>query len=264
MHSTPPRSAAEAARDDIRAGRWRGSTAGVAPGFAQANLIVLEEGWADEFRMFCARNRQACPLLDMTIAGSPHPRRVAPDADLRTDVPGFRIYEDDRVRRVGDLVHTWRSDLVAFLLGCSFSFERALVAAGIGMRHLELGMTVPMYTTARACGPAGRLQGPLVVSMRPIPRERIDEVLTICAGYPSAHGAPIHVGDPAALGITDLGRPDFGDPVPIAPGEVPAFWACGVTPQVVLRRSGCLWFASHEPGHMFITDRDEHLAAVDG
>jgi uncharacterized protein YcsI (UPF0317 family) len=131
------------------------------------------------------------------------------------------------------------------------------------MRHVELGRTVSMYTTADQCAPAGRLHGPLVVSMRPVPRARVTEVRDICARYPGAHGAPIHVGDPSALGIADLARPDFGDAVPVQEGEVPAFWACGVTPQVVLRESGCLWFASHEPGQMFVTDREEDLLPLD-
>ena len=263
MRSTRPPSAAESLRAAVRAKTWSGSTAGAAPGFAQANLIVLESEWADEFRLFCARNRQACPLLDMTVGGSPKPRRVAPDADVRTDLPGFRIYEGGRVRHVTDLVSVWCNDLVAFLLGCSFTFERALVAAGIPMRHVELARTVPMYTTTRQCAPAGRLHGPLVVSMRPIPQARVEDVREICARYPGAHGEPVHVGDPFALGIADLARPDFGDAVPLREDEVPAFWACGVTPQVVLRESGCLWYASHEPGQMFVTDREEELPPLD-
>jgi uncharacterized protein YcsI (UPF0317 family) len=264
MPSTRPPSAAEAARERIRAGRWRGSTAGAAPGFAQANLLVVERGWADEFRTFCALNPRPCPLLDVTIAGSPHPRRVAPEADLRTDLAGYRVYERGHMRPMTDLREVWRDDLVAFLLGCSFSFERALVASGIAMRHVDLRRTVPMYVTDRECAPAGRLHGQLVVSMRPIPAARVAEVRTICAGYPAAHGAPVHVGDPGAIGIADLAFPDFGEALPIGADEVPAFWACGVTPQVVLRASGCLWYASHEPGQMFITDRDESVATLDG
>jgi len=263
MRSTPPPSAAERVRAEVRAGRWNGSTAGAAPGYAQANLIVLESEWADEFRAFCSRNAQACPLLDVTVAGSPHPHRVAPDADIRTDIPGYRIYEGDRVHHVRDLTSAWRSDLVGFLLGCSFTFERALIAHGVPLRHIELARVVPMFITNRQCAPAGRLRGPLVVSMRPIRNARVAEVVEICATFPGAHGAPVHVGDPSALGIVDLSRPDFGDPVPIASGETPVFWACGVTPQVVLAESGCLWYASHEPGHMFVTDRREDVATID-
>lgn len=249
----------ETVREAIRAGEWRGSTSGAAVGYAQTNLIVVRSAWAAELRDFCERNPQPCPLLDVTEPGSPHPSRVAPTADLRTDVAGYRIYERGRVRRVRDLRAAWQEDLVSFLLGCSFSFERALVAAGIPMRHTDLGRTVPMYTTDRSCEPAGRLRGPLVVSMRPIPSARTSDVIRICERYPGAHGAPVHIGAASALGIADLGRPDFGDGVPIERGEVPAFWACGVTPQVVLRDSGCEWFASHEPGQMFVTDREETL-----
>jgi uncharacterized protein YcsI (UPF0317 family) len=251
-----------AVRDAIRSGTWRGSTSGAASGYAQANLVVLPQAWAADFRDFCERNPQPCPLLDVTDRGSPHPSRTAPTADLRTDVAGYRIYERGTMRRVRDLRDAWRDDLVAFLLGCSFSFERALVAAGFPMRHADLGLTVPMYVTRRACTSAGRIHGPLVVSLRPIDSTRIDDVLHICERYPGAHGAPVHVGDPSALGIADLGRPNFGDAVPIEPGEVPAFWACGVTPQVVLRQSGCEWFASHEPGQMFVTDREDTLAPL--
>ena len=256
--------APETVREAIRSGTWRGSTSAVAPGYAQANLIVVPRAWAAEVREFCERNPRPCPLLDVTEPGSPHPSRVAPNADLRTDVAGYRIYERGTMRQARDLREEWRDDLVAFLLGCSFSFERALVAARIPMRHTDLGRTVPMYTTSRPCAPAGRLRGDLVVSMRPIATGRTHDVVEICARYPGAHGAPVHLGDPSALGIGDLDRPDFGDAVPIENGEVPAFWACGVTPQVVLRESGCEWFASHEPGRMFVTDREETLPPLSG
>ena len=249
-------------RRAIRRGEWSRSTAGAAPGFAQANLIVLGRDWADEFRRFCLANPRPCPLLDMTEPGSPHPRRVASDADLRTDLPGYLIHEGGTMRQVADLRSVWREDHVAFLLGCSFSFERALVAAGIAMWHIDLGRTVPMFVTNRACVPSARLRGPLVVTMRPVPRSSVERVNEICGRYPGAHGAPVHVGDPSALGIADIDRPSYGDAVPIGAGEVPAFWACGVTPQVVLRGSGCPWFASHEPGQMFVTDAEETLAPL--
>jgi uncharacterized protein YcsI (UPF0317 family) len=249
-------------RGAIRRREWSGSTAGAAPGFAQANLIVVARDWAEDFRRFCLLNARPCPLLDVTQPGSPHPKRVAPDADLRTDLPAYRIHEGKTMRRVTDLRSVWRDDHVAFLLGCSFSFERALVAAGIAMRHIDLGRTVPMFVTNRACAPSGRLHGPLVVTMRPIPRSSVNLVRAICARYPGAHGEPVHVGDPSELGIPDTDRPSFGDAVPIEAGEVPAFWACGVTPQVVLRDSGCPWYASHEPGRMFVTDAPETVAPL--
>ncbi len=249
-------------RAEIRAGRFRATTAGLAPGYAQANLIVLPREWANEFRDFCFRNPRPCPLLDVTEPGSPHPPRLAPQADLRTDVPGYRWFHDGAFEDVDDLRAIWRGDLVAFLLGCSFSFERALMAERIPVRHIELGVTVPMYVTMRACTPAGRLAGPMVVSMRPIPARLVARASQICAAYPGSHGAPVHAGDPAALGIVDLDRPDFGECVPIASDEVPVFWGCGVTPQVVLQRSGCSWFAAHRPGRMFVSDREETISPI--
>jgi uncharacterized protein YcsI (UPF0317 family) len=209
------------------------------------------------------RNPRPCPLLDVTAVGTPRPSRLAPDADLRTDIPGYRLYANATSSTVAHLRSSWTGECVGFLLGCSFTFERALIAAGIGMRHVDNGTTVPMYRTAIDCLPTARLHGPLVVSMRPVPRTRVDDVFAICGEYAGAHGAPVHIGDPAAIGITDIGRPDYGDPVVIRADEVPAFWACGVTPQVVLAESGCPWFASHEPGRMFVSDADEQIAPLD-
>ena len=192
---------ARSVRDAIRRKAWRGSTAGAAPGFAQANLIVVTADWADELRRFCLANAAPCPLLDVTEPGSPHPLRVAPEADLRTDVPGYRIYEAGAMRQLADIVTVWRDDHVAFLLGCSFSFERALVSSGIPMRHADLGRVVPMYVTDRQCARTERLRGPLVVSMRPIPKDRVATVQAICREFPGAHGEPVHVGDSSSLGI---------------------------------------------------------------
>lgn len=249
-------------RREIRAGRFRTTTAGLTPGYAQANLVVLPREWADDFREFCLRNPRPCPLLDVTAPGSARPTRLAPDADLRTDVPGYRVYRDGVAEPRDDLRDLWRDDLVAFLLGCSFTFERALRAEGIPLRHIELGRTVPMFVTSLACEPAGRIAGPMVVSMRPILERDLERTRRICARYPGSHGEPVYVGDPARIGIRDLDRVDFGDPVPVRAGEVPAFWGCGVTPQVVLERSGCRWYASHEPGWMFISDRPETVAPL--
>ncbi len=252
----------EALRGEIRARRFRRTTAGCAPGYAQANLVVLPREWADDFRAFCLRNPRPCPLLDVTAPGSPRPMRLAPDADVRTDLPGYRVYANGHAERRDDLLDVWRDDLVAFLIGCSFSFERALVADGISVRHLELGTTVPMYVTTIPCRSAGRVAGPMVVSMRPIAAALVDRVRTICARYPGSHGEPVHAGEPAAIGIADLARPDFGDAVPLRADEVAVFWGCGVTPQVVLERSGCSWYAAHEPGRMFVADREETVGPL--
>lgn len=263
MEANPPAVAGPAEwRRAIREGRWRAPTAGLAPGYAQANLVAVPREHAYEFLLFCHRNPKPCPLLDVTEPGDPVPRWAAPDADLRTDLPRYRLYRDgELVAEVEGALDLWRDDLVAFLLGCSFTFEAALQRAGIPLRHLECGCNVPMYVTSRACRPAGRFAGPLVVSMRPVPAVFIPQVFRICARYPLAHGAPVHVGDPRELGILDLSHPDYGDPVPVLEGEVPVFWACGVTPQAVAQRARVPFMITHSPGHMFLTDlRDEDLA----
>lgn len=248
-------------RAAIRGGRLRGTTAGLAPGHAQANLVVVEREWADDLARFCLLNPRPCPLLDITSPGSWVPTRLAA-ADLRTDLPGYRVHRGGIVHDLADLREVWRDDLVAFLIGCSFSFERALRADGIPVRHIDLGRTVPMYVTTLECVPAGRISGPMVVSMRPVASASVARVVELSSRFPGAHGAPVHIGDPAEIGIDALERPDFGDAVPIAAGEVPVFWGCGVTPQVVLSRSGCQWFAGHRPGQMFVSDREDDLTPL--
>lgn len=242
-------------RQEIRTGRWRRPTAGLAPGYVQANLVVVPATHAADFRLFCDRNPAPCPLLDVTAPGDPAPRTAAPDADLRTDLPLYRVFRDGTMaEECADLLEVWRGDLVAFLLGCSFTFEEALQDAGIPLRHLQRQTNVAMYITNRDCAPAGPFSGPMVVSMRPVAAADLPRVVAITARYPCAHGAPVHAGDPEALGIRDLAHPDFGDPVPIDAGEVPVFWACGVTPQAVAVRAALPLMITHAPGHMFLTD----------
>ena len=242
-----------AARARFRAG-LRVPTASWSRGFAQANLVIVGQDAAREFELFARRNPGPCPLLDVSAPGDPG-TRLAPGADLRTDLPAYRVWEHGRcVAEPGDISAWWRDDLVAFLTGCSFTFERALLAAGIPVRHLELGSNVAMYVTNRPCQGAGRFAGPLVVSMRPVPAGLVTAAAEVTARFPAAHGAPVHCGDPAALGIADLSSPDFGDPVPVRPGEVPVFWACGVTPQVALAAARLPLAITHAPGHMLITD----------
>ena len=229
-------------------------TANCAPGFAQANLVVLPRDAAGEFERFASRNPGPCPLLDVTAPGSAQ-TRLAPGADLRTDLPAYRIWEHGHcVAGPADISGYWRDDLVAFLTGCSFTFERALISAGIPVRHLEQGTNVAMFITNRQCAPAGRLAGPLVVSMRPVPASLVATAAAVTARYPAAHGAPVHAGDPAVLGINDLSQPDFGDPVRAQAGDVPVFWACGVTSQVALAAAQLPLAVTHSPGHMLITD----------
>jgi uncharacterized protein YcsI (UPF0317 family) len=227
----------------------------------QANLVVVPRDIALDFLLFCQRNPRPCPLLDVTDPGSPEPRRVAPGSDIRTDVPCYRAYRHgELIEEPSDLLAWWRDDLVAFLLGCSFTFETALMTAGIPVRHIEQGCNVPMYRTNIACNPAGIFAGPMVVSMRPLTPAQAGSATRICARFPRAHGEPVHSGDPAAIGIRDIARPDFGDPVEIRPGEVPVFWACGVTPQAVAMQARPSLLLTHKPGHMFVTDlRDTDL-----
>jgi len=242
-------------RAAARRGEWEGSTAGHCPHHQQANLVVLPADWAAEFASFCTRNPKPCPLLEITAPGDPVPRLSAANADLRTDVPSYRVYRGGELaERRAEIRDLWRPDLVAFLLGCSFTFEHALAEAGIRLRHVERGTTVPMFVSGLRCIPAGRFQGPMVVTMRALARESLSRVLELSARYPHAHGSPVHVGDPGEIGIGDLGRPDYGDPLTLEPGEVPVFWACGVTPQAVAREARPPLMITHEPGRMFVTD----------
>jgi uncharacterized protein YcsI (UPF0317 family) len=248
-------------RARARTGELTGPTPGLALGCVQANLVVVPRDLAFDFLLFCHRNPKPCPLLDVTEPGSAEPRHVAPGADIRTDVPCYRVYRNgELVDEPADLHSWWRDDLVAFLIGCSFTFENALLQAGLPLRHVETGCNVPMYRTSLACRPAGVFRGPMVVSMRPMTPPQAVTAVQVCSRFGRAHGAPVHFGDPAAIGIRDLDRPDFGDPVQVRPGEVPVFWACGVTPQAVAMEVRPPLLITHKPGHMFLTDlRDTEL-----
>jgi uncharacterized protein YcsI (UPF0317 family) len=242
-------------RTAARSGVLTGPTPGLARGYVQANLVVVPREIAFDFMLFCQRNPKPCPLLDVTDTGSPVPSCVAPGADLRTDLPCYCVYRNgELVDEPADLFGWWRDDLVAFLLGCSFTFEQALLDAGAPVRHLETGRNVPMYRTNIECRPAGVFHGPMVVSMRPMTPAQAATATHVCERFPLAHGAPVHVGDPAILGIGDLNKPDYGDAVPMRPGETPVFWACGVTPQAVALAARLPLLITHKPGHMFVTD----------
>ncbi|SFQ15215.1 putative hydro-lyase [Amycolatopsis rubida] len=244
------------ARALFRAGTERPTT-GWSAGYAQTNLIAVPADWAGDVREFCSRNPRPCPVLDVSEPGDPT-TRLAPGADLRTDLPRYRVWHNGALtREITDATGVWRSDMVAFSIGCSFSFETLLRAAGIPLRHGEQGRNVSMYVTNRQCEPAGRLSGPMVVSMRQIPETLVEDAVGITAAMPAVHGAPVHVGDPAELGIADLARPDFGDPVDAEPGDVPVFWACGVTPQAALIASRPPFAVTHAPGYMFLTDQSD-------
>ncbi len=239
----------------IRSREWTGPTPGLAPGYVQANLVVVPRELAFDFLLFCQRNPKPCPLLDVTEPASAEPASVAPGADLRTDLSRYRVWRNgELIEEPTDLKRWWSDDMVGFLLGCSFTFENALLEAGVPVRHVEEGRNVPMYRTSIPCHPAGVFHGPLVVSMRPMTPAQAVTATRICGRMARAHGAPVHFGDPAAIGIRDVHKPDFGEPVEIRPGEVPVFWACGVTPQAVCMEAKPPLVLTHSPGHMFVTD----------
>ncbi len=244
------------ARLAARAGTLVGSTAGVAPGFVQGNLVILPAGFADDFASFCRLNPKPCPVIAVSEPGVPRVPDLGADIDLRTDLPRYRVWRNGKLaNEVTDVSDLWRDDLVGFVLGCSFTFEDALTAAGIPLKHLAAGRNVAMYRTNVACTPAGPFAGPLVVSMRPLTAADAARAIEITTRFPSAHGAPVHLGNPSEIGIGDLASPDYGDPVEISADELPVFWACGVTPQAAIANARIPFAITHAPGCMLVTDR---------
>jgi uncharacterized protein YcsI (UPF0317 family) len=250
-----------AVRRECRTGTLTTQTSGLAPGFAQANLVILPRDDAADFRQFCQLNPKPCPLLEVTEPGCHSLKRLAAAADLRTDLPMYRVWRDgELVEEPTSIAEFWRDDLVSFLIGCSFTFEAALIEKGIAVRHVELGRNVPMFQTNVACQSAGKFHGPLVVSMRPLRPAQAIKAVQITSQFPDVHGAPIHIGLPHDIGIADLQSPDFGDAVPVEADELPVFWACGVTPQAALMAAKPKFAITHSPGCMFVSDlKDEAL-----
>jgi uncharacterized protein YcsI (UPF0317 family) len=249
-------------RRECRSGRFDGPTAGLAPGYVQGNLAILPRDWADDFLRFCHANPKPCPLLGVSDAGSPALPTLGADLDVRTDLPRYRVWEHGTlVTSPTDLMSVWRDDLVSFVIGCSFSFEEALLQHDIPMRHIERGCNVSMYCTGIATQSAGRFHGPLVVSMRPMKPADAIRAIQVTTRLPAVHGAPVHIGFPEAIGIKDLGKPDYGDAVPIEAGELPVFWACGVTPQAAIAAAKPPFAITHAPGCMLVTDlKNNHLS----
>jgi uncharacterized protein YcsI (UPF0317 family) len=248
----------------IRRGEHLDHTAGLAPGFVQANLAILPKALAADFQRFCQLNPRPCPLLASSDPGDPKLPTLGADLDIRTDLPLYRVWVDgELVEETPDISSHWRNDLVVFVLGCSFSFEEALIESGIEMRHLSCGVNVPMYRTTLATNPAGPFHGPMVVSMRPLSPKDTIRAIQITSRFPAVHGAPIHIGLPHLIGIADLARPDYGNPVEVTPTELPVFWACGVTPQAVIAEAKPAFSITHAPGCMLITDlRNVDLAIL--
>jgi len=218
-------------------------------------MVILPADFADEFRKFCEKNPQPCPILEIHRPGDPEPKKIAPGADVRTDLPRYRVFVDgvalDEPTDISDL---WRDDLVTFMLGCSFVAEAALMEAGLLLPHIAETGFVPMYRTNRQCVSVGRFSGPIVASMRPFTPDQAELATKITQHYPMAHGAPIHQGDAAELGIKDIATPEYGRPVTCLPDQIPVFWACGVTPQEALVAARPPLAITHAPGHMFVAD----------
>ncbi len=248
-------------RRAARRGELTGQTSGLAAGFAQANLAILPRELAEDFEQFCRLNPKPCPLLDVTEPGSVNPQKSAPEADLRTDLPKYRVWRNgELIDEPTEILDYWQDDFVSFLIGCSFTFEAALMREKIPVRHIEMGLNVSMFRTNVDCVPAGIFHGKLVVSMRPLTPADAIAAVQVTSRYPAVHGAPVHLGLPEQIGIQDISRPDFGDAVPVHSDELPVFWACGVTPQSVIMAAKPPLAITHSPGCMFLTDiRDDEL-----
>ena len=253
-----------AIRNMIRNEDYTGSTSGFVPGFVQANLVILPQRYAFDFLQFCQANKKACPIVASSrTPGATTIPNVAHDLDIRTDIPRYRIFKNGQlIEEVTNIKEQWRDDLVTFLIGCSFSFEESLKLAGLEIRNITENKNVPMYMTNIPCESAGIFHANMVVSMRPMKPADAIRAIQICSRFPDVHGAPVHFGDPAAIGIKDINRPNFGESVTIKDGEVPVFWACGVTPQVAIANAAPDFCITHSPGHMLITDiQNAHISA---
>ena len=251
------------ARSAIRSGHWTGHTSGLAEGHVQGNVVILPELLANDFLRYCQRNPKPCPLLAVSEPGEALLSSLGADIDIRTDVPCYRVWRDGvLVDQPTDIRNLWRSDLVTFVIGCSFSFEEALLEAGIPLRHITQKRNVAMYRSNMPTSPAGVFNGPMVVSMRPLKALDAIRAIQITSRFPNVHGAPVHIGNPALIGIADLAAPDYGDAVDVLPDEIPVFWACGVTPQAAITQACPEFCITHAPGAMLITDLLNHQLAI--
>jgi uncharacterized protein YcsI (UPF0317 family) len=253
----------QAVRLAARKGKLDGQTSGLAPGFVQGNLAILPDGLAADFLRFCHKNPRSCPLIGVSEPGNPRIPELGFDLDIRSDVPRYRVWRDGAmIDEPTDISSWWRDDLVTFVIGCSFSFEEALLADGVPVRHISCGTNVPMYCTSIETAASGPFHGPLVVSMRPLKPADAIRAIQITSRFPSVHGAPVHIGKPEMIGITDINTPDYGDPVEIREDEMPVFWACGVTPQSVVSAARPSFAITHSPGCMLVTDIKNSSLAI--
>jgi uncharacterized protein YcsI (UPF0317 family) len=252
-----------AARLAVRAGQHRGPTSGLAPGYVQGNLAILPQAIAADFLRFCQLNPKSCPLIGASAPGDWRVPELGRDIDVRIDLPRYRVWRHgELVAEPDDIRDIWRDDLVCFVIGCSFSFEEALMADGIEIRHIARGCNVPMYRTSIATAEAGPFHGPMVVSMRPMKPADAIRAVQITTRFPSVHGAPVHIGKPELIGISDIMKPDYGDAVPVGDDELPVFWACGVTPHSVIATVKPDFCITHYPGSMLVTDRKNTEFAI--
>lgn len=251
----------EVIRKLIRGGEWKKPTVGLAQGYAQANILILPKDKADDFLLFCMRNPKPCALIEVLDAGNPYPNISCHDSDIRYDLNKYRIYEKGHMMyEVDNIANYWRDDLVSFLIGCSFTFEKAMVNSGISIRHIQENKKVSMYSTNVKCNKANNLETNMMVSMRPISVDKLVKTIQITSRFPRMHGAPIHIGNPHMIGINDLGNPDYGDPIDIKKGEIPVFWACGGTVFNLMESLYCDIAITHAPSHMYILDlKDEYF-----
>jgi uncharacterized protein YcsI (UPF0317 family) len=251
-------------RQLIRDSEIKENTAGMCHGYVQGNLVILPKSYAYDFLLFAQRNPKQCPILEVTDIGSREFIKTAPGSDISTDIPKYRVYKNGELHgEFDDIKSFWKDDFVSFLIGCSFTFESAMIDEGMEVRHISTGKNVPMYITDINCEKSGIFQGPTVVSMRPFSSSDIVKAVQITSRYPGVHGAPIHIGDPSKIGIKDINKPDFGDNVEIKDGEIPVFWGCGVTPQAVAMEVKPEIMITHAPGYMFITDiKNEKLSVL--
>ena len=255
--------AAQQARARIRSGDWASHTSGLANGHVQGNVVILPEALANDFLRYCQRNPKPCPLLAVSEPGDALLPMLGTDIDIRTDVPRYRVWRNGTlVDQPTDISALWRQDLVTFVIGCSFSFEEALLQAGLPLRHIQQNRNVAMYRSNIATEAAGVFHGPMVVSMRPFTAADAIRAVQITSRFPNVHGAPVHLGDPSQIGIADLAQPDYGDAVDVLPHEVPVFWACGVTPQAAITQARPEFCITHAPGAMLITDLLNHQLAI--
>ena len=251
-------------RMEIRQDQWVRPTAGLAPGYVQTNIAILPKELSFDFLLFCQRNPRSCPLIEVLDPGSTEAVISAPNSDITRDIPLYRIYKNGILdKEVKNITSEWKKDFVTFLIGCSFTFESALINNGVSLPHYEQGKNVSMFITNIPTIKSGVFSGPMVVSMRSIQKNKVIRAIQTTSRFPSVHGAPIHIGNPEEIGVHDINNPDFGDVTPVKENEIPVFWACGVTPQSIAMNSNPSIMITHSPGHMFITDRkDEEYAII--